>query len=437
MEHSRLGEPRRPRLPHIGQRITKTTVAVFLCLLIYHLRGYHGQDMPTESAITAIICMQPYVRDTTEFAVNRFAGSLLGALWGLLFLLLLLFFPQLGDNHVILYALMSLGTLISLYSAVAIHMADASSLAAIVFLCVVIAFPDIEDPLLQAGIRMLDVFIGTTIAIAVNVFRLPRRKQPHQLFFVRMKDLANDRFSQLSPALLFRLNHLHDDGAKICLMSQHAPAFFMLQMSSAKLNSPLIVMDGAAIYDANENSYIQVETIPEADSLALREKLRELDVSYFTYTIHRNKACIFHSGTLREEEGVIYDRMKSSPYRSYLEGEVYDLNEVVYFKIIDRDENLPELEHHLSRVLPRGKLRTVVRPQAGAPGLSALYVYAHTADMDQAKKRLMKLMREKDAELSSVELRLPDGWHSEHEAMQLLSKLEKLYEPVCLTPWKN
>ena len=50
-------------LPHVGQRILKTTLAVFLCLLIYALRGFEGQDMPTEAAITAIICMQPYVQE--------------------------------------------------------------------------------------------------------------------------------------------------------------------------------------------------------------------------------------------------------------------------------------------------------------------------------------------------------------------------------------
>ena len=69
--------------PHIGQRILKTGIAVFLCLLIYYLRGYSGQDMPTEAAITAIVCMQPYVRDTRTYAINRFAGTLIGAFWGL------------------------------------------------------------------------------------------------------------------------------------------------------------------------------------------------------------------------------------------------------------------------------------------------------------------------------------------------------------------
>ena len=47
-------------LPAVGQRIVKTTVAVFLCLLVYYLRGFRGREIPTEAAITAILCVQPY-----------------------------------------------------------------------------------------------------------------------------------------------------------------------------------------------------------------------------------------------------------------------------------------------------------------------------------------------------------------------------------------
>lgn len=78
-------KPEQYHLPHVGQRITKTTVAVFLCLIIYYLRGYQGESMPTEAMITAIICMQPYVRDSRDYALNRLAGTLIGAGWGLLF----------------------------------------------------------------------------------------------------------------------------------------------------------------------------------------------------------------------------------------------------------------------------------------------------------------------------------------------------------------
>ena len=83
-------KPERRHLPRVGLRIMKTSIAVFICLMVYYLWGYTGEDMPTEAMITAIICMQPYVRDSRHYAVNRFAGTLVGAFWGLVFLLLLL-----------------------------------------------------------------------------------------------------------------------------------------------------------------------------------------------------------------------------------------------------------------------------------------------------------------------------------------------------------
>ena len=427
-------KPVRRGLPHIGQRITKTSIAVFICLIIYYLRGYHGNSMPSEAMITAIICMQPYVRDTRDYALNRLAGTLIGAVWGFLFLLMLLIFPSMGSNLPLLYARMALGVLICLYTAVLIRKPDTASLAAIVFLCVVVAFPDIENPIQQAFLRILDVSIGTVVAICVNVFRLPREKQKDRVFFVRTKDLVPDRFTPLPAAALFRLNYLYDDGARICLMSEHAPAFFMLQMSATKLNTPLIVMDGVAIYDADENHYLQAETLHPEDTDRLVSRLKQLNISCFVYTIHSDKTCIFHMGEIREPEKTVYERMRRSPYRDYLEGEIFEPEEVVYLKIIDTEQNIHEIEHHIRGSIPKGRLRTVIRPQAGAQGISGLYIYAHTATMEQAEKRLMAMLREQDDSLTPVDIRLRTTCQSEHDAMQVLHTLGNCYEPIRLLP---
>ena len=423
-------DPRELHLPHIGQRILKTTLAVFICLVLYWVRGYEGQNMPTEAAITAIVCMQPYVQDTRGYAENRFLGTLIGVAWGLLMLLVLVTFPALGTIKPILYAMMACGVMLSLYTAVLLRAQDASGLASIVFLCIVIAFPDIEDPLRQAGIRILDIFIGTAVAVLVNVFRLPRRKEPDQVFFLRTKDLAPDRFSHIHPAALFRLNYLYNEGARISLMSEHAPAFFLLQMSAAKLNTPMIVMDGAAIFDLNENRYLQAETLPPEDTARLKARLDKLGVSYFVYTIHNNKTCVFHHGTVRPDEQIVYDRMRRSPYRSYLEGEIYKPEEIVYIKIIDDAKNLPELVHSLHSVLPKSRFRVVSRPQAGAPGLGALYIYSHTASMEQAGKRLMDLLRQENENLTAQPFFLRDPYRSERDAIHLLQEVENKYAPV-------
>lgn len=426
----------RRSLPHVGQRIVKTAIAVFLCLLYYYLRGYRGQDMPTEAAITAIICMQPYVRDTRDYALSRFGGTMIGTAWGMLFLLLLLAFPAIGSLPALLYALMGLGVLASLYTAVLFRRPDASGLAAIVFICIVIAFPDIDEPLRSMGDRIFGVLLGTLVAIAVNVFRLPRRKNRDYVFFVRTKDLAPDRFSHIPSAALFRLNYLYNDGAKICLMSEHAPAFFTLQMDQAMLSMPLIVMDGAAIYDANENVYLHTETLPVAASSWLREQLDAHGISYFLYTVRRNKTCIFHQGEIRPQEAAVYERMRSSPYRSYLDGEICEPEEIVYIKILADEAQIAELAGKLCPHLAAHGLRASVRPQA-VSGVSGLYVYSDKAGMKHAEDLLMAILREKEPGLKPVEVFLRGGYQSEHDAMQLLHTLGNFYEPVALPRMKK
>lgn len=416
--------------PRVGQRIIKTAVAVFLCLLVFHLRGISGALLSSEACITAIICMQPYVSDTREYAVNRIAGTLIGSFWGLLFLLGGLFVPGVADHRVLLYALMAVGVILSLYSTVLVRMPDAANLSAIVFICIVIAFPDIEDPLLQAYYRISDVLLGTFAAIAVNHFRLPRDKNRNLVFFLRTKDLAPNRFSQIPSAALFRLNYLYNDGAKICLMSEHAPAFFSLQMGGTKLSVPLIVMDGAAIYDANENKYLYAETIPPEASIWLRGELDSMGLSYFIYTIHNNKTCVFHQGRMNEQEKLVYERMRGSPYRSYLEGEVYHNEELVYFKLIDEDDKIQILRQKLHHQLREKGLRSVIRPQSDAPGVSGLYIYSSMANNLRAENKLMAMQHEKEPQLEAVRVFLPGSYQNESDAMHLLHTVGNYYEPL-------
>ena len=171
-------------------RMLKTCLAVTLCMFFYMLIGFQGESMPAEAAITAIICIQPDVRNTTENGRNRLSGTVIGAIWGFLFLLCMMWFPEIGKNRVVLYLLEGLGTLASIYTAVLIRKPDAAGLAAIVFVCVVISYPDIESPLQQAFTRILDVCLGTAIALFVNGFHLPRVKRQNKVFFIPVSCLS-------------------------------------------------------------------------------------------------------------------------------------------------------------------------------------------------------------------------------------------------------
>ena len=419
--------------PYIGQRILKTTVAVFLCLVFYYYRGYRGETMSAEAAITAIICMQPYVHDTREYAINRISGTLIGAFWGFLFLLIVPLFPSVSG--ISLYALMGLGILISLYSAVAVRKPDTSSLAAIVFICVVIVYPDVEYPLDQAFHRVLDVLVGTGTAIIVNVFHLPRTKRRDQLFFVRTKDLAPDQLSQIPSVVLFRLNYLYNDGAKICLISEHAPAFFISQMNRLRLSVPMIVMDGAGVYDAENNTYLATFCMSPASSQWLMDQFSHMGISYFVYSVNKNRNFIYHHGTMSQEEQIVFQRMKRSPYRQYLDEDTFDPEDIVYIKIVAREERAERIWRNIKDTLPQNGIRAVLRSQAGLDGCSSLYFYADSANVQKAEAWLMNHMREKEPRLKGKEVFYKKGYRSEHDAVHLMHILSNQYEPNYVLVW--
>ncbi len=421
-------------LPRIGQRIIKTAVAVFICLIIYYLIGYGERDLPMESCITAIICMQPYVQGTRVFALNRVTGTFIGAFWGILFLLVMAAFPSLGNILPLAYLLMGFGVLMSVYSSVLVKKTDAAVLCAIVFVYVALSFRETDSLFLPALGKIIGVLIGTAVAILVNIFHLPRQKDENAVFFLRTRDIVPDRFSQIPAPALFRLNYLYNEGAKICLISQHAPAFFNLQMSATKLNVPLIVMDGAALYDASENVYLSFETVPPEATARFRQLMESNGLGYFIYTIHKDKTCIFRRGEMTPQERAVYDRMKRSPYRSYLDGDICDPREIVYFKLIASDSAAEALSRELSAFAEENGLRAVLRPQPGFPGASGLYFYSAEADVQKAEARLMEMLREQEGNeaLRPVEVFSGTGYRSEEEAIQLTHRLENLYAPIRL-----
>ncbi len=421
-------------LPPIGQRMLKTSLAVFFCLLIYRLLGYEGDTMPTEAAITAIICIQPHASDTWTFSRNRFTGTIVGTIWGIIFLLMMTIFPELGGHFLMLYGLMALGVLASVYTTVLLKAPDISGLAAIVFMCIVAQFPELDQPFLEAGRRFLGIMIGTTVAILINEFHLPRRKNTDCVFFVRGRDLTPNRFAKVPPTILYHINRLHEDGAKICLILEHAPALFTLQMSSCHLGMPLIVMDGAAIYDANENRYMAVQNICPESSARLQTWLRERNVNFFTYVIRQNRTCIYHEGSMTEPELQVLKQLQRSPYRSYLEGENLCPDSIVYLKIIGKVEELTALQAELLPLVSGLGLRLIIRDQASTPGASGLYIFPEEATPEKAQQRYMEIMRVKYPGLTYQNIFSVNGYRSEHDASVLLHRLRKAYEPVSFLP---
>ena len=422
---------RQRRFPVIGQRILKTALAVFLCLLIYMARGCRG--MVVQSAIAAIICMQPYTSDSRTFALNRVLGTVIGGLWGLAFLWLMGAFPILWARQEVLYLLMSLGVIAVLYSTVLMRVSGSASLAAIVFLCVIITYPDVETPLIQTGDRIFDTIIGVCVAVLVNTMHLPVKKHPEKLFFLRLQDLVEDRYSQVSPKVLIELNRRYDDGARICLTTRWAPAFLISQMGLLKINLPIIVMDGAALYDIRENTYHEVQSISHEDAEFLLDYLGRLGLCCQITSVRNNTMLFYHRGKLTPAEEEDYRIMRRSAYRSYVEGDFHEEDQLTRIRFIVADR---EAEHYdrLLRSDPEitGRFRFVPLPQPRMDGYTGFYFYRRDVSMADMQARLLDYARQDGAAEPVQMLPRSSAYSPDRDAPLLLHRLKRTYEQLAI-----
>lgn len=151
----------------IGGRIWKTVLAVFLCFGIDTMRK---TGVPFYAAIAAILCMQRSHQDSLWQAKNREIATIIGGIWGMLFLLFERYVVAV-PVELLRYAVLSLLLIPIIKLSVWMHQEKGTFLMCVVFLCVTVTHRGDVSPVQFAFDRILDTTIGIVTSLAVN--RLP------------------------------------------------------------------------------------------------------------------------------------------------------------------------------------------------------------------------------------------------------------------------
>lgn len=152
---------------HIGMRIIKTALAVFICGVIGWLRERDGLNF--FSMIAAVICMQKTAEATIRNSFNRVIGTAVGGAFGVavLFVETQLHLQQLFMPLYILVCSVLIVPII--VTTLAIHKPTVTGFTCIVFLGVVIYHVGDASPYAYAMDRLLDTIIGIIVALIINL----------------------------------------------------------------------------------------------------------------------------------------------------------------------------------------------------------------------------------------------------------------------------
>ena len=329
--------------PRIGMRIIKSAVGVFLCYLVNMLRGDAGIVFYSQLAV--LWCMQDYVSETKSKAKQRTVGTFIGALWGLIVILVYQYICQIfGTPSQLVYGfLVSVSIVLVIYTTVVLNKKQASYFSCVVLLSIVVNHIADANPYLFAFNRVLDTMIGIAIGVVVNCFQLPRTKNRNTLFLSGLDDTLLAPNGQMSDYSRVELNRLIEDGAKFSISTIRTPASLMTPLKDVKLKLPVIVMDGAALFNIAEKKYEYAYVISPENSSIIKNYLAQNEIPYFANVIIDDLLIIYYQQTNHEGYNELVKKLRTSPYRNYIKRRVPDDESIVYFMVIDQKDRIAEL----------------------------------------------------------------------------------------------
>lgn len=419
-------ETKAKRFPPIGQRIIKSAVAVLITYLIYFLRGYKG--IPFYTAIAAIQCIQPYKANTKKVSGNRVWGTMTGAFWGLITLLIKIYILK-NQHTLLLYVLISISIVAVMYTVIVFEKKTVAYFSCVVYLSVVMIHIGDEQPFLFVADRVIDTLIGVAIAAVISNFEFPRKKDCETLFICGMDEtlLRSDR--TISDYSRVELNRMLESGLKFTIATERTSASLLASIGEIRLQLPVITFNGAVLFDIKQKEYLKVQEMDRSLVDEIRAFLADENICCYSTGLIQDTLMIYYDKFYSEVEEKIYYQLRSSLYRNYMKGDIHEDAKVFYLMSVGSDEKISKLYHRLREKEWFDKLRVVRMRSTDYPGNTYLKIYHKDATKRNMIAELQKMTQSgKVLTLGTIpneyDILIRDNDHNE-----LVKTIKKYFEP--------
>ena len=366
------------RLPPIGLRIIKSAAAVFMCYIVDLLRA--GNGIVFYSQLSALWCMQDYTVETRQNAIQRTIGTIIGAIYGLIVLIIFDRLPIAEDIVPVVKAvIIALFIVPIIYTTVVLNKKNASYFSCVVFLSIVVNHANDIDPYIFVINRVLDTMIGIVVGVSFNLFRFRRNKNLDTLFISGLDDTLINENNNMSAYSRVELNRMIDEGLNFTISTIRTPASLIEPLSGIRLKLPVIVMDGAALYNIQEKRFEKVYVISNDTAASMREFLINSGISFFTNIVIDDTILIYYGDSDNEMYNRIVAKLRKSPYRNYIKRPAPESETVVYYMAIEKKEKIPGILRELKTAGFEEKLKITVTDSNEYKGYSYLKIYNHNA----------------------------------------------------------
>lgn len=417
------------KIPGIGMRIIKSAVAVAICYIINWFRG--GLGMVFYSQLAALWCIQMYRSNTTKNAMQRTIGTVVGAIYGLIFLLVNPYISH--SNSMGKFAsemIISFMIIVVLYTTVLLKHKQSSYFSCVVFLSIVVNHVGDINPYLFVWNRFLDTMIGIAVGIAVNDIRLGFKTDKKTLFISGIDDMLLDENESLSAFSKVELNRMIDSGMKFTVSTMRTPASIIEPMKEIRLQLPVIAMNGAVLYDTNMHSYIKAYVISKETSQEVVKHIENSGLNYYSNVIIDDMLVIYYKDTEDLVNKELVQKLRSSPYRNYVKRPLPEDESVVYFMILDKKDKIAEFYNHLMEKGLTKSLRVITYDSTDYSGYSYIKIYNKNATKENMIEYLKDYTEINDVVTFGTIEGQYDVFIDTDDVNKVVREVRKRYEPI-------
>ena len=248
------------------------------------------------------------------------------------------------------------------------------------------------SPFLFVFNRVLDTLIGVGIALIVNTVHLPRKRQKDILFVSGIDDTLLNQKDQMSPYSRIELNRLIDSGAKFTVSTGRTPATIRESLPGIHLKLPVIAMDGAVLYDLNENSYLMKYQMSTSQAQTICDFLDRKGISYFTNCVVDDLLVIYYDQLISPLHQEVYERRHRSPHRNYIQKTQSVYENVVYLYLLDKKEIMEKLYRELMEQEWIDSYRVAFHDPIRYSGCANIKIYIKDATRENMLRNLKALL---------------------------------------------
>lgn len=373
-------------MPKIGKRMIKSSIAVFLCFIVYLFRQKEG--VVFYSCIAAVLCMQQDITNTKRVGLNRVVGTLIGGLIGMIVLVFeKKFIPS--DYIILEYMLTSFMIIPIIYITVLLKKTSASYISCVVFMSVTVSHGADINPYLFAMNRIIDTLIGIVIAFGVNSFHLPYANHENTLYVSSLDHTLLNSDEELSNYTKVKLRQLLEQGANIVIATSRTPSDFLHLLQNFNIKFPIVIMNGAAMYDMHTQEYIHAKTISREGLEGIRQVFNRMHVNHFIYSIIHHVLHIYYGEFKNPIEEEYYHELRKTPYRNYVCTDIPDEHDSIYIHAIHEDKIIQEVYKELKKEAIFYELHVIIRRNTKYQGYSDIEIYSKHAGKKNAIQNMM------------------------------------------------